>query len=167
MATKYFHYYEDICETSYDSFISFVNANPDDDWQITLHCDGGKTTYAHHIAHILNSRKERNSVVCLTACSAAFLLLLKLECKIMFAPTTVGMFHYGFRKIHINEGTKKGEYVSDNFLLDNVMPGERKDSLVWAEKIMTPKEMKRFKKGEYVYFNVARMREIFPHAEVI
>jgi hypothetical protein len=42
-----------------------------------------------------------------------------------------------------------------------------KDEVEFVEKFMTPLELKKYKKGNDVYFTFKRMKEIFPDVEII
>jgi hypothetical protein len=75
------------------------------------------------------------------------------------------MMHYSSTNINTMSNGQP-TYSEDENIIKNWK--ERvKDEVEFVEKFMTPSELKRYKRGNDVYFTFKRMKEIFPDVEII
>lgn len=161
---KYFFLDSRIDEVLLNKFFVFANDNMDYDWTITIWSTGGMTGMAKTILYIINSRKERVTLICNEAYSAAFEIFYFSDCKKVITKECKGCVHYSASDIRLmrNGKTNDAEHAC---ILRNWQ--EDKNSTKWVRKVLTKEENKKFNLGEDIYFTTKRMKEIFPNAEVI
>lgn len=146
-------------------FTDFANDNQDDDWTVTIYCNGGMKIVEHYILSIINSRSDKVTVIAQEVYSAAFTLFMEASCKNVLTYGAKGMNHLGKSEMYIMSNGKP-EYAEDRCILKNFKERQQEEYLKVA-KYMNKKELKKFQKGDDVYFTFKRMKEIFPDAEVI
>jgi hypothetical protein len=128
---------------------------------------GGSKTYGSYLLRVLNENKHRITLQALGGVySAAFDVFYFYEGpKALVRGESKGMTHYGYQTIEINEANKV-VYHEGICAVVNLKYNLTR-SLEVASKIMTPQELRKFKKGDDVYFSFERMVQIFPNAEII
>ncbi len=159
---KYFLMNGHIDKEMLQRFVDFYNATVDEDTTIILETVGGGFRVSETIIHLINS-KPNTTIIVLSALSAGMMILEGTTCKKILSKSCMGMWHYGKWEIDYNDKNKP-YYHQDEATISN-LPFHARDTMRVAKKIMTPKELKRFKNDYDIYFNAKRMREIFPDAK--
>lgn len=162
---KYFYIDARIDEKMLQKFFDFCNANPDDDWIITLWTNGGFSTASAQIISMINTRPDKVILVCHEAYSAGFDIFYRAKCKKIICATSKGMWHLATVSMTV-DSRMKPVYTEDKTIVKN-WKENKKSSIQFAEQFLTKKEFKRFKKGYDIYFTAKRMKEIFPDAIII
>jgi ATP-dependent protease ClpP protease subunit len=162
---KYFHLSGEINEKSLDDFLQFINENEIRELVIVLNSVGGKKNLTHVLLDIINLNYNSITLISCGCYSASFLLFYKAKCKKKMTEGCVGMMHYSSTNINTMSNGQP-TYSEDENIIKNWK--ERvKDEVEFVEKFMTPLELKKYKKGNDVYFTFKRMKEIFPDVEII
>lgn len=161
---KYFFIDSRIDEALLNKFFQFANENPDDDWIISIWSAGGMTTIAKAVLYIINSRKDRVTLICNEVYSAAFEIFYFAECKKVLTRECKGCIHFSAADIRLMSNGKSmdGENLC---IMQNWK--EDKSGSVLAKKILTKDEFKDFNNGYDVYLTTKRMKQIFPQAELV
>lgn len=147
------------------SIINFVNAN-EGELSIGIWSGGGRLEPTMFLTDFLNFHKDRITLTAVAGVfSAAFELFYFFKGKKKLHFGSKGMTHYGQMMIRYkwNNDTTDAEYKIDKDFFSQ----QKKRTDKEGAKFMTVDELKRFKKGEDVYFDFNRMKEIFPNAEII
>lgn len=162
---KYFHIDSQIDKELLNKFLEFANNNIEENWTIVIYTVGGTNVFAKSILHIINQRKDKVSIICNEAYSAGFCILYGAKCKKYLTQDCRGMIH--MRSADINmQPTGKPSYTEDRCLIKN-WKHHKSEDYNWIKKFMTDKEIKRYKRGNDIFFTFKRMKEIFPDAEII
>lgn len=162
---KYFHFNGEINEKSLDDFLQFINENEIGELVIVLNLVGGKKNLTRVLLDIININSHRVTLISCGCYSASFFLFYKAKCKKKMTEDNVGMMHYSSTNINTMSNGQP-TYSEDENIIKNWK--ERvKDEVEFVEKFMTPLELKKYKKGNDVYFTFKRMKEIFPDVEII
>lgn len=161
---KYFHLHGDIYEGLMVKFYEFCNQYESEDWTISIFSGGGATAIGKTIIHIINQRKSRVTLICHEAYSSAFDIFYNSNCKKILTRTCKGMYHFSSAKMYM-QPTLKPEFKEDRCIVQNWKDSDWQIEM--ANKFLTDKEMKKFKKGDDIYFTFNRMKIIFPNAEII
>jgi hypothetical protein len=149
-------------------FISFINENTDDQINIILDNLGGKTAYASIIIKMINDfdTKRFNSKFTITGnrlFSSGFVIFTKATCKKFILKDAIGAFHKArFSNIDL---LTNGKPVWDSDIAQLSSKSLNEDSI--SLEFMTKAELKKYNRGDDVYFNYERLKEIFPEAEII
>lgn len=147
-----------------NKLIDFMNS--EGDLTIGLNSQGGTASVGYFLLKILNDNKERITLQGLDSIySIAFYIFAEFKGKKAFCISTKGMWHYGNNFLNIDDRGKP-TYPEDKLNKEN-LKYHLKFSNEIAEKYMTLKELKKFKKGNDVFFGFQRMQEMFPLAEII
>lgn len=160
---KYFHLNGIIDEELFDKFIQFVNENENEEWTIVLNSGGGKSNLSQVILDVVN-RKKHVTLVSTGIYSASFVIFYFAKCEKKMTVGSIGMIHLRSNNIRM-QSHGKPEYAEDICIMSNWKASSEIDSFV--EEFMTKSELKEYRKGNDVYFNFKRMKEIFPDAEII
>lgn len=161
---KYFHFDSKIEEKSLDSFLHFINENEQGELSIILNSIGGKKNLTYVILDIINANADRITLISCGCYSASFFLFYKAKCKRKMTYGNVGMMHYASSDMNMMSNGKPSYSEDENVIQNWKEDGEE---LKFVEQFMTPKELKKYKKGNDVYFTFKRMKEIFPDVEII
>lgn len=161
---KYFHFDGDISEKSLDTFLQFVNENEHEQMSIILNSIGGKKNLTHVILDIINLNADRTTLISCGCYSASFYLFYEAKCKKKMTEGNVGMMHYSSTNINTMSNGKPA-YSEDENIVKNWKEDKSQEEFV--KQFMTPVELKKYKRGNDVYFTFKRMKEIFPDVEII
>lgn len=159
---KYFQMHGLIDKEMADQFTVFYNQYREEDVTIVLNTCGGGYFQAELITRMVNEFKNVTLLV-QAAYSAGFYILFYAKCKIVLSRTARGMWHYGRWAIEMNDKGKP-YYGEDVCVLTNLAAHSRESRMI-AKKTMNHKEYRGFMKDENVYFNTARMKQIFNHTK--
>jgi hypothetical protein len=141
------------------ALIDFVNET-EGKLKIGFCSRGGHAGLARFIANILNDNKDRIEIVAYSHVeSSGFEILYMFEGKKTITQGTRGMIHYGYMEADVDDrGRLKTDYERQ------VVEG-RKSDFDWrnnmAKDVLTPAQLKRFKKGQDVVINYEQMKSIF------
>jgi ATP-dependent protease ClpP protease subunit len=161
---KYFHFDGDISEKSLDTFLQFVNENEHEQMSIILNSIGGKKNLTHVILDIINLNTEKVTLISCGCYSASFYLFYEAKCKKKMTEGSAGMMHYSSTNINTMSNGKP-TYSEDENIVKNWKEDKSQEEFV--KQFMTPIELKKYKRGNDVYFTFKRMKEIFPDVEII
>ena len=166
---KHEHYYifeQRIDLESVRAFADWLGNRPEGNVLFGLSSGGGVVSATVYLLRILNENKDRITLQILGGVySSAFLLAYKFQGPVSLAyGESKGMFHYGLQSLNTDERAQV-VYKEDRVCLENLKL-TRKNSEEFAGTFMTPVELRKFKKGEDVFFNYKRMTEIFPNASI-
>jgi hypothetical protein len=128
---------------------------------IYLSSDGGSAWILDLMVEIINIDPDRFTLTGYNELSSsAFEFYIKAKCSKELLPGTIGMYHQSTREIHINDKGKPA-YNSDAAFL------KRKKNIFWPTLMefidkceLTKKEKNKIKKGDDVYFQYNRFKEI-------
>lgn len=160
---KYFHLNGIIDEELLDKFIQFSNENESEDWTIVLNSGGGKQNLSQVILDIINNGKQV-TLISTGIYSSSFVIFYFAKCQKKLTVGSIGMIHLRSNSIKM-QSHGKPEYTEDECVVSNWKVTKEIDSFV--EAFMTKAELKDFRRGNDVFFNFKRMKEIFPDAEII
>lgn len=141
-------------------FFEAVNSS-DEIISIYLCSTGGHVSVMECMLHIINSDPKRFNIVGYSELSSCgFEFYLKATCKKEILNGTIGMFHQSTSDITLNDKLKPAYYF-DKAVSD------RKKNIFWpslmdfmAKCEFTIKEIKKIKRGDDVYFQYDRFKEI-------
>ncbi len=155
---KYFQMHGSIDHEMVDRFIPFYNQFKEDDVTIVLNTGGGGYFHAELLVKMINEM-PKSTLFIQSAYSAGFMILFYAKCKIKLSKTCRGMWHYGKWAVDMNDKGKP-YYNEDVCVLSNMASHSRESRRI-AKKTMNVKEYTRFIKDADIYFNTARMKQIF------
>lgn len=140
-------------------FVQFVNTNKGIEKNIYLDSNGGKVFVMEIILDIINRNPDEFKIFAVEEIgSSAFILFLHVKCKRKLGMLTRGMYHLTSREIRLNSNGK-GTYHHDEFQLKTPKLAYQRDLKIATKLGLTKDEMKRFKKGEEIYFDVNRIKQ--------
>ena len=150
-----------------DEFIRFVNSlNETQSFDIYISCPGGKVASMEAILNIIDQNKYRVRLYAYgEIASSAFELFFKSSSEKHLLPGCIGMYHRGYASINIDErGTPT--YKSDESQLAFLKKycNDTTEKLI-SEIGLNDKEIKSIRKGDDVWFQPDRMKEILKHIE--
>jgi hypothetical protein len=161
---KYFHLNGIIDEELFDKFIQFINENESERWTIVLNSGGGKQNLSQVILDVINIRKEYVTLISTGIYSSSFVIFYFAKCQKKMTIGSIGMIHLRSNDIRM-QSHGKPEYTEGICVMSNWKVSREVDSFV--EAFLTKSELKEYRRGNDVYFNFKRMKEIFPDAEII
>lgn len=126
---------------------------------VILNSGGGLIDVADIILEILAGANVGVTLMALGSIySAAFELFFRADCDKIIHPHTLGMFHFGFDDISMDEnGKAKGEEAAARMNLLKLM---KPKTLELCELLgMTTGEIRKIKSGKDVYFQPNRLHE--------
>lgn len=161
---KYFLFDGAIVPEKVNPLIDFVQNTPGD-LVIGMNSNGGATGVGRFLTHVLNRNKDRITLINVNrVSSAAFEVFYAFQGKKILLYNVSGMMHRGYVDVSI-DSAGKGVYHHDVDDINKVKY-EAAGELEMATLIMTPAELKKFKKGDDIYFGFDRMKQIFHDAEL-
>lgn len=161
---RYFQLDGIIEESLLSKFMDFCNTYPEDECTIVINSGGGKTTLSEVVLSIINSNSGRFTLISAGCYSAAFYIFYFAKCKKRIAKQSLGMIHSEYVRDLCMNAKGKTIYDEDRCQVKNF---KTCDGDLFVESFLTKTEMKKYKKGEEVYFTFKRMKEIFPDVEVL
>jgi hypothetical protein len=142
-----------------DKLIEFIN-NTDGYLKVGFCSGGGDQGLSRFIAHVLNEHKKRIEIVVYNlAGSAAFEILYLFEGKITITWGTTGMIHYGSVSVEVDDREEIFFHRDRSNLKNARYQKAWRDEM--ATKVLTPAQLKRFKRGKDVYMDYEQMKKIF------
>lgn len=128
---------------------------------IYISSDGGLVSILDSILHVINLDPKRFNIVGYDElCSCGFEFYIKANCKKELIPRCIGMYHQSTTSVSLNDKGKATYYDGEAYL-------KRKQHFFYPELIkfmdqceFTKKEKNRIKKGDDVYFQYDRFKEI-------
>lgn len=143
----------------------YIDQHPEDRIEFYINSPGGFVSYAKVIQRILENHGNVHLIACSFIGSCAFTLFKDFNGSKGIIDQTGGMMHLKSIAAQLDE---RGEFTDDGSAMALLsLKSEYKQTKKAAKKYMTAKEFKKFKKGKDVYFQPARMQEIFKGVEVI
>lgn len=147
-------------------FIAFTNEFPNEDWTIVIDNGGGKESVCRTMLHMINSRKDRVTLIGSAIYSSAFELFADAQCKKYLVHGAMGMWHLAYSNVSMGVDGKP-LYHEDIAIMKKHKETSRDKGIEIAKKYLTPEEMRSYKKGNDVYFTFKRLQEIFPDIEIL
>jgi hypothetical protein len=140
--------------------INFINENDGDYLKVGFCSGGGDQGLSRFIAHVLNENKKRIEIVVYNfAGSAAFEILYLFEGKITITWGTSGMIHYGSVTVEVDDREEIFFHRDRSNLKNARYQKTWRDEM--AAEVLTPAQLKRFKRGKDVYMDYEQMKKIF------
>lgn len=162
---KFYYFDSKFTDKKFKDLLEFVTLNHDSDITIFLISDGGSSEIAQMILHLISENPERFTVVAGTICSSAFQVFYMLPCQKKIVSGAMGMYHQGSVEIDLCDNGKPSSDYHRAVMLNN-KEFHLPDGLAFAEKFMTPAELRQFKIGKEVWLYYYRMKEIFGEKNV-
>ena len=145
--------------------INFINQN-EGRLLVGIQSSGGRSGISQMVLKILNDNAERITLCAVSGVySAAFEVFKGFQGQKAMTDNTLGMAHYGKNDFNLHTNGRPVYFEDEAVLLQNKKAAPKE--VAKAESYMTPSELRRFKKGDEVYFSFDRMKELFPNAEII
>lgn len=161
-APKYYIHNDGLNEETIKPLIDFVNFN-EGQLVIAINSTGGGQGLEAILRQMLAENSDRITLVAVAGVSsAAFKLFYQYDGKKVLTTGCIGMWHYGYRPAHIDERGKLA-YTQDKAHVRS-MKQIRPNADALAESFMNETELRKFRKGDDVYFDFERMKQIFPDA---
>lgn len=151
---------EEINKTVVDKISNSINQlKPAEKLFIYLCTEGGDTEAAEAIIHIINNNADIIEMVAYGKIfSAGFNIFFRSLCHKIILHSTVGMCHYSYIPININEN---GGPIDKAGKIDKIwLKSQRQHTIDFCKNIgMTDKEVAEVRKGGDVYFLFNRMQD--------
>lgn len=160
---KYFNIEAGLSPELLEKFMDFYNHNQSDDITVVMNSGGGKEFVADIITDIINKDKKRFTIMAVVCYSSAFKLFYHVKCKRVFVNGCMGMMHKSYLSDVIVDSGGKYSYSKDRCAVKTMIDTAHE----FSSQFMTPKELKKYNKGDDVFFTFKRMKEIFPDAKII
>ncbi len=164
MTRQYYVHAEGLRDEKTKPLIDFINNTPGN-LVIGLNCGGGGEAMRIFIQQLFAENADRITLVALVGIySAAFDLFYKYEGEKVLTHGVAGMYHFSSLEARINANGKPeiGEAAA---IFEGIKMSKAREEKT-AASFMNSSELKRYKRGEDVYFNFKRMKEIFPDAQI-
>lgn len=161
---KYFAIRDAIEDSLYNKFIDFYNQYSEEECRIIIDSGGGEMSAATLFINIINSMPNV-SIVIINAYSAAFIIAYYCKCNKLMYKNSRGMWHYSHMKMDINVDGKPSYFEHECTLRNFKM--QHKEQKTFAKKVMNKDEYISYLKGNDVFFDMHRMKQIFPDAKII
>lgn len=147
------------------SLINFINHNQGK-LLVGIQSSGGRSGVAQMVLKILNDNTDRVTLCAVSGVySAAFEIFKGFKGQKAMTDNTIGMAHYGKNEFHLHTNGRP-VYFEDEAVLQQNKKAAPKE-VAEAASYMTPFELRKFRKGDEVYFGFDRMKQLFPDAEII
>ena len=155
-------YEKTIDEDLLTSISEAISSN--DDIKIYLNSTGGSEWCSSAIIDIINSNKDKVELIGFGyLLSAAFHIMMESECKKRILDNTYGMYHQSIWDVEIS-ALNKPSNVLDKFRVEKSIKEYR---VYYEDKCkewgFNEQELKKYKKGEDVYFSYERFKELINH----
>ena len=138
-----------------DKFSNMINKYSNDEHiHIYLNSEGWETIIGEAMVKTINSYPEKFSLSVLTAASAAFNMILKLNCDIEIMESWYAMLHKGGWSV----------FIRDWLLMESKFAKFQEQQLRdFKENVdyLNKEELASFLRWEDIYFNKERLEEIF------
>jgi hypothetical protein len=146
-----------------EEFINKVNSSENyQDITVYLSSYGGKVTVTPILRDIIQ-KYQMNLIACSEIYSSALDLFLTSNTPRSVLDETVGLFHKTHMNINVHTNLKHTE--TNNSLLKIWKTEPECDKLVRQFLDLTPKQLKRFNKGEDIYLNHKELRKALKNSE--
>ncbi len=124
---------------------------------------GGEAIYGELLINYINEVDSRNKYsvkvyAIWDITSSAFNIFFKLNCERDIIFGTFGIIHYATRDV--DAVRIKNKNSSDSFFLENLEEIQKNDLIFYKTLGISEDELSRLKKGEDVYLNYNRLREL-------
>lgn len=128
---------------------------------IYLNCTGGSANVYEIMNDIINKNPDRFELIAMNGIlSAAFMLFFKATCSKRIMMNTIGMIHQGNQEFTLNDNLKP-TYTID-VAWKKRMKKEHLQGIEFVKSIgLNKKELKKYKRGDDVYFQYERLVELF------
>ena len=152
-------------EVNEDLLVSISEAiSNNDNVKIYLNSTGGSEWCSGAIVDIINNNKDKVELIGFGyLLSAAFHIMIESECKKRILDNTYGMYHQSIWDVEIS-ALNKPSNVLDKFRVDKSIKEYRfyyeNKCKEWG---FNEQELKKYKKGEDVYFSYERFKELINH----
>lgn len=141
-----------IDKDSVEKFISFVDANPDQNITLYLTSSGGEEAGMHVLLDVINHDPERFEIYAIERIfSSAFELFFMAKCKRRLAPATIGMCHLSTCEMKMMANGEPA-YDGDKALLKADRFRNAGLTALCIELGVSEEDYKMIMKGEDVYF---------------
>jgi hypothetical protein len=147
-----------------EKFVSFFNNHSSDECTILLHSRGGDN-YISEVVVGMISKMINVTLIISSVYSSGLYIAYQSKCKKVLSATAKGMWHYG--RATIDFGTNSKPYYNEDECVVRNFSIEKKADESFARKIMTKAEYILYKKNEEIYFDMTRMKQIFPDATIL
>lgn len=147
-----------------ERFIVFINQHQTEACCVIIHTQGGDRYISETMVHMIN-KMPSVSIIIQAAYSAGFDIAFNARCPKFIGKGVKGMLHLSRVEVSINSKAKPYFFEDECCLLN--LPAEHRRDDALAKKVMTPKELNAYRRGDEVYFSFRRMREIFPDAKIL
>lgn len=164
---KIFYINADIDAQLLELFITFSNQYNDQPWQIILNTEGGCMATADIIIHQLNehSKKLHTEIILIKGVSAGFMIFAEARCTKLVAASAYMMWHYAAINITINHNGNP-YYAYDVMRKKSIQDTRRRCELL-ATKYLTEKQLKSYKRGNFIYLDHIEILQQIPDAIAI
>lgn len=161
-----FHIYADgLNDGKVTSLIDFVN-NTQGELTIGINSGGGSNAIRLFVQKLFEENQDRITLVGLVGVySAAFELFYNFKGKRVMTDNLCGMVHRSYISGISIDSSKAPTHDEMKAMLSGMYAASEADEQ-FAQSFMTPYEFERYKKGDDVYFDFKRMKQIFPDVEV-
>ena len=144
--------------------ISEVISNSNDNIEIYLCSIGGSEWCSSVIIDMINNNKDRIELIGYGyLLSAAFHIMMESKCKKRILDNTYGMYHQSVWDIEVSALNKPSNLL-DKFRVEKII---KEYKIYYENKCkewgLNEQELKKYKKGEDVYFSYERFQEIINH----
>lgn len=163
---KYYIFDAQITAETVQPLLDFIGNN-DDELQIGICCVGGENDVERFLLNALNENKDRITLVAMSAIySAAFALFYQFKGKRKITFGTRGMYHYSGVNVRVaaNGGIQDSE---EKAAAEFTKRNQKQWQDSFANGFMSVSELRNFRSGKDVYFTFDRIKQIFPHLEII
>lgn len=164
-APKFYIHADAIHDKNVGELIGFVN-NTDGEIIIGINSGGGSNGTRCFLQKLFTINQDRLTLVALTGIhSAAFELFYNYAGKKALTHGITGMWHMEVVSCRLaangKPDTEEERAIYRNMIEDN------NANEAFAASFMTPEELIKYQKGEDVYFDYNRMKQMFPDAEIL
>lgn len=162
---RYHLHADGINEISVMDTINFIQNN-EGELTIGLNSNGGGSSCAAFLLDCLNKNKDRITLIALTGVfSAAFRVFYDFAGEKKMSHGCLGMYHYESQDVMMFAKIQPDKPDGEGVI--SALKSDKSANDTFAEKFMTPAEIRRFRQNLDVYFDFERMKQIFPEAEII
>jgi hypothetical protein len=162
---KYFIFSGCISDETVKPLLDFIGEN-EGPLRVSLNSGGGCASLAWFLSAALNENKDRLTLTANCGIySAAFEIFHRFQGPKELTFGCRGAYHLSRQEITMLSTGEPLSGEAETQLTGTALDAERE--LNFAADFMTGAEFDKMKRGEDVFFNFKRMREIFPQAKVI
>lgn len=163
-APKYYIHADGLHDTKIGDLISFINNTPGD-LVVAMNSGGGSNGTRCLLQQLFAENEDRLTLVALNGIhSAAFELFYKYTGQKALTHGATGMWH--MELVNCRLAANGLPDTEEDRAIYRGMESGRIANAEFAKGFMTPDELIRYQKGEDVYFDFERMKQIFPDAKI-